>query len=100
VRASIIDKEKFNMNKNLNEAIVDIGKVDSMLYAIEKTYLEVGCESAGKEMETRRVYAFYALWDAVRKVADDLERLAEDRSVVDVIQAVDEVRRNRDASTM
>lgn len=41
--------------------------------------------------------AFYALWDAVRKVVDDLEKLDGDESVVDAIYAVNDVRiRNAD----
>lgn len=37
--------------------------------------------------------AFYAIWDAIRKVSDDLDRLAGDCRVVDAIYAVNDVRR-------
>lgn len=36
---------------------------------------------------------FYALWDVIQKVADDLGRLSGDARVVDAIYAVNDVRR-------
>ena len=67
------------MNRNLNEAIFDIAKVDV-----------APADRARADMATD---AFYALWDAIRKVSDDLDRLAGDCRVVDAIYAVNDVRR-------
>lgn len=81
------------MNKNLNEAIFDIAKVDALLAAYENTYLNFDIMPEEQERANRAEYAFHAVWDAVRKVADDLECLAGDERVVDAIYAVSDVRR-------
>ena len=78
------------MNRNLNEAIFDIAKVEAIMFAFENTYLEAPADRARADMATD---AFYALWDAIRKVSDDLDRLAGDCRVVDAIYAVNDVRR-------
>ena len=79
------------MNRNLNEAIFDIAKVEAIMFAFENTYLDVApADRARADMATD---AFYALWDAIRKVSDDLDRLAGDCRVVDAIYAVNDVRR-------
>ena len=45
-------------------------------------------------------YTFYAIWDEIRMVSDDLERLAGDARVVDAIYAANDVRkRNRTLKT-
>lgn len=46
----------------------------------------------------RRVNMFYALWDAIQKVADNLDRLSGDARVVDAIYAVNDVRRRTSTS--
>ena len=38
-------------------------------------------------------YTFYAIWDEIRMVSDDLERLAGDARVVDAIYAANDVRK-------
>lgn len=81
------------MNKHLNEAIFDIAKVDALMYSIEKAYLDLEVMPQERERMDRGAYAFYALWDAIRKVADDLEMLSGDCRVVDAIYAVNNVRR-------
>lgn len=81
------------MNKHLNEAIFDIAKVDALMYSIEKAYLDLEVMPQERERMDRGAYAFYALWDAIRKVADDLEMLSGDCRVVDAIYAVNDVRR-------
>lgn len=75
------------MNKYLDEAILDIAKVDAIMYAIDQTYME--------DTESRRQYLFYAMWDAVQRVRENLDRLAEDQKVVDAIYAVNDVRKQR-----
>ena len=77
------------MNRNLNEAIFDIAKVEAIMFAFENTYV-APADRARADMATD---AFYALWDAIRKVSDDLDRLAGDCRVVDAIYAVNDVRR-------
>lgn len=81
------------MNKNLNDAIFDIAKVDALMFSIEKAYLDFEAMPEERELMDRRVNMFYALWDAVQKVADDLDRLSGDARVVDAIYAANDVRR-------
>lgn len=83
------------MNNNLNDAIVDIAKADALMYAIENTYLgAIDVEPEDKELYNRGVSAFYAVWDVIHKVSDDLERLSGDYTVVDVIRATRGYREN------
>lgn len=81
------------MNRNLNEAIFDIAKVEAIMFAFENTYLELDVAPADRVRADMATDAFYALWDAIRKVSDDLDRLAGDCQVVDAIYAVNDVRR-------
>ena len=81
------------MNRNLNEAIFDIAKVEAVMFAFENTYLELDVAPADRARADMATDAFYALWDAIRKVSDDLDRLAGDCRVVDAIYAVNDVRR-------
>lgn len=81
------------MNRNLNEAIFDIAKVEAIMFAFENTYMELDVAPADRARADMATDAFYALWDAIRKVSDDLDRLAGDCRVVDAIYAVNDVRR-------
>ena len=63
------------MNRNLNEAIFDIAKVEAIMFAFENTYLELDVAPADRARADMATDAFYALWDAIRKVSDDLDRL-------------------------
>ena len=81
------------MNRNLNEAIFDIAKVEAIMFAFENTYLELDVAPADRTRADMATDAFYAIWDAIRKVSDDLDRLAGDCRVVDAIYAVNDVRR-------
>lgn len=81
------------MNRNLNEAIFDIAKVEAIMFAFENTYLELDVAPADRARADMATDAFYALRDAIRKVSDDLDRLAGDCRVVDAIYAVNDVRR-------
>lgn len=78
------------MNKNLEDALFDIAKVDAIMQSIEVAYLDVAVKEEDYERKCKGEFAFYALWDAVRRVADDLERLAGDSRVVDVLRAAAE----------
>ena len=81
------------MNQKLNKAVRDIEKVDALMYAIETSYLNIEFIPEEKEKVDRGVNAFYALWDAIKKVSEDLNALIEDESLIDVIYAVNDVRR-------
>lgn len=87
------------MNKNLNEAMLDIAKVDALMFAIEAAFLDVEVEPEQLERADHAINAFYALWDEVHKVAEDIERLAGDEAVVDAIYAVNDVRRRSTLKT-
>ena len=79
------------MNRNLQKAIFDIGKVDAIMYAIEHTYIDDPDDD--QEAKNRAAYAFYALWDSIKALSEDLDRLAADGKVVDAVYAVKEARR-------
>lgn len=93
VRVPIHHEGVKKMNRNLNEAIFDIAKVEAIMFAFENTYLELDVAPADRARADMATDAFYALWDAIRKVSDDLDRLAGDCRVVDAIYAVNDVRR-------
>ena len=57
------------MNKHLEDAVFEIAKVDSMMFAIEKAYLDLDVMPWEKERLDRGIYAFYALWDALGPTA-------------------------------
>ncbi len=73
------------MNRHLESAIAETAKADALLFAIDETFME--------DAESRQQYLFSALWDTVKRLSEELERLAEDRRVVDVIYAVNDARR-------
>lgn len=82
-------------NRHLDDAIFGIAKVDALMYSIEKAYLDFEAMPEERERMDRGAYAFYALWDAIRQVADDLELLSGDCRVVDAIYAVNDVRQRK-----
>lgn len=84
------------MNEHLNEAIFGIAKADAIMRSIEAEYMN----TAGLEKgATPGELLFYALWDQIRKVADELDLLSGDSRVVDVINAVREAERQRTLKT-
>lgn len=88
------------MNKNLSNARLGIEKVEGIMYAIESTYLTIDVVPEQLDKADKAVNTFYALWDCIRNVKDDLEKLSGDERVVDVIRAVNEERRkNRTLTT-
>ncbi len=76
------------MNRNLEKAILDVGKVEALMRAIEGTYLDLPVEPEGEELLNDGVFAFYALWDMIHMVGEDLNRISGDLRVIDVIEAV------------
>lgn len=87
------------MNKHLEDAVFEIAKVEAMMFAIEKAYLDLDVMPWEKERLDRGTYAFYALWDAVRKVADNLDLLSGDARVVDAIYAARDARQKSTLKT-
>ena len=81
------------MNENLKKAIRDIEKVDGLMYAYEAAFMAIEFEPEEYERASASANTFYAIWDAITRVAEDLERLASDEKVVDVIYAVNKTRR-------
>ena len=86
------------MNKNLNDAIAAVERADALMFAIESCFLDFDILPEDMERANRGVHTFYALWDAVRSARAKLEKLEGDRRVVDVIYAVNRVR--KDDSTL
>ena len=74
---------------NANGVYVDLDVIDLDV----SSYLELDVAPADRARADMATDAFYALWDAIRKVSDDLDRLAGDCRVVDAIYAVNDVRR-------
>ena len=83
------------MNKNIERAALDISKVDSLMYIIENSCLDLEVMPDSRKRYEYGVGAFYALWDAIRKVSDDIEKLSGDEMVVDAIYAVNDVNRQK-----
>ena len=81
------------MNRNLNEAVFSVGKVDALMSAIENCCLDIEAVPEERENSELLGYLFYVLWDEIRKLSGDLERLCEDCQIVDVIYAAKESRR-------
>ncbi len=88
------------MNKNLDKAIFDIGKAEALMFAIEHSFLDLCCSPEEQEKYNRGTSAFYALWDAIKLVADDLDKLSGDMLVVDAIYAVNDVQRRKSTLTI
>lgn len=81
------------MNRNLNEAVFSVGKVDALMSAIENCCLDIEAVPEEREKSELLGYLFYVLWDEIRKLSGNLERLCEDCQIVDVIYAAKESRR-------
>lgn len=76
------------MNRNLERAVNDLRKVDALMFAYENTYLDLDTTENDYELIDNRNYAFLAIQDAIALVADDLDRLASDARIVEVVQAI------------
>jgi hypothetical protein len=82
------------MNAKLMKAMFDLEKVDALMHSAE-AYLMIEVPPENREMIDRGGYIFYAIWDAIQKVSEDLEQLSGDCLVVDAIYAAEDVRRRR-----
>lgn len=61
------------MNKYLIKAFQDIEKADAIMYAIESAYLTAEGGKNDIQKANRAANAFYALWDIIKHVQNDLE---------------------------
>ncbi len=86
------------MNQNLIEAITSVERARALLFAYEKVFLDLNVEPEHRELADMAVSTFYAIREAVDRVADYLDLLDGDCRVVDAIYAVNDVRRR--ASTL
>ena len=50
----------------------DIEKVNSLLLAYEKAYMDIDVVPEERSRYESSVYALYAIWDAVRRISDGL----------------------------
>ncbi len=75
------------MNKNVERAQLDIEKVDAVMKAIENTYLDLEVVPDEAEKYDNAVTAFYALWDLLGQVREDINRLTKDLRIIDVVEA-------------
>jgi len=73
------------MNTYLENAQLDAAKADALCFAIDDLFME--------EAEDRMQYLFQTLWDLIKKINGVIEKASEDRRMVDVIYAVNNVRR-------
>jgi len=75
------------MNAKLDKAVIDIGKAAGVAHAIEAAFDTVEFTPETMENANHLINAFYALEDQIRTVESDINLLAEDGRIVDVIQA-------------
>ena len=76
------------MNMNLMNAIDRAQKADSLMYAIETSYLNLDVVPEEQERMDRGASAFYLLWDIIKGIGDDLQKLQGDELVFDAVSAV------------
>lgn len=75
------------MNKNLNNAMFELGKADALLASIEAMYMDFDFLPEEKEKAERGAYTFYCLMDAVKAASNFLEEYSAECRIVDVIRA-------------
>lgn len=78
------------MNKNLNDAMFELGKADALMAAIEAMYMDFDFLPEEKQKAERGAYSFYCLWDTLKKAAECLEEYTAECRIVDVLTAVRE----------
>lgn len=83
------------MNTVLNEAMLDIEKAKAVMFAYERTYLDLEVEPEDREKADLAISMFYVLQDIIEGLSDKLDRLDGDCRVVDAIYAVNDVRRRK-----
>lgn len=81
------------MNRNLENAIIELGKADALLESIDLLYMDLQFMPEEKTRAKRWAYSFYCLMDAVRNASEHLDEYLAECRIVDVIQ---EARRAKD----
>lgn len=77
------------MISKVENAIFDLDKVDALMYVIEHSCLSIEVMPGYQKQYDRGTCAFYALWDAIHKVAVDLSDIANEQCVIDVMSGID-----------
>lgn len=75
------------MNKNLNNAMFELGKAEALIASIEALYMDFDFLPEEKQKAERGAYTFYCLMDAVQSAANFLEEYSAECRIVDVIRA-------------
>lgn len=70
-----------------SDAVFEINKADSLLYAFEKTYLGLEVVPECRELADMGAYTFYAIWDAIHHAQNLLQKMEEEGQVIDAIDA-------------
>lgn len=71
------------MNKNFSKVVCDAAKLDALMYAIESAYVGLNFGD-DRELADRAEHAFYALWDIVQMLQQDLNEFEMDLKGVDI----------------
>lgn len=77
-----------DMNRHLDAAMLYAAKVDAMMDAIDELYME--------EAPDQLQYMHMTVCELVKNLREELDKLSEDKRVVDAIYALNDVRRNTD----
>lgn len=83
------------MNQHLSRAIQRVERVEALMYAYERVFLDLEVEPEERARADMAISTFYAIWDYIKEVAGDLELLEGDCRVVDAIYAAEDVRRRK-----
>lgn len=67
------------MNNNLGKALIDIGKAKGVMAAIESAYLIIEVMPHELERADNAINAFYALWDIINDIGEDIDALADNK---------------------
>lgn len=78
------------MNKNLSNAIFELGKAEALIAAIDTMYMDFEILPEEKQKADRGAYTFYCLMDSVQSAAKFLEEYTAECRIVDVLTAVRE----------
>lgn len=87
------------MNQHLSRAIQRVERVDALMYAYERVYLDLNVDPEDRARADMAISTFYAIWDYIKEVAQDLELVEGDCRVIDAIYAAEDVRRRKGTLT-
>lgn len=72
------------MNMNLIDAISNVGKIDALMYAIERSFFDIEVNPADMKKADRAMNVFYATWGIVDSLSANLEQLEKDERAAKV----------------